>query len=262
MFQYIKGCMALIACTFITSTSVAQGPPITGDKPIMLGGNSTVIKTLTEIRNTEVGTFVKAPLMVHYLPTSNSLVAVHIPLVSYNFKDGQAFDNGQTLGDVSLLAKYQFYRKDQTGKTFRMVAKTYQTLPTGKALNIEDMSTKRYQSYVGLVAGYETLKYGISNELGYNFIPNGTQDELRYKLGFGLPLLKPTYPVNQLNLYFEYQNSWFTETNDYTLLYAQGIQYAKGRVTVEAAVQLPLIQTVAESQKRNYSILLGTRYVF
>ena len=253
-----KWCMGLLAIVW-SLNSFAQGPPITGDKPIMLSANTWVVKSLTEIRKTEKGTFVKAPVIVHYLPTSNFLVGVHVPFVNYNFEEGT---NGQTLGDIEILGKYQFHRKDQMGKTFRVVLKTLQTLPTGKSLQLDAISNGNFQSYWGLVAGYETIKYGISNELGYNLSPSDERDELRYKLGFGLPLLKPTYPVNQINLYFEYQNSWFIEENDFLMLYAQGIQYAKGRVTMEAALQFPLIQTIPKEVQRKFSLFLGTRYVF
>ena len=237
----------------------AQGPPITSDKPIMLGGKSFTVKTLTEIRSTERGTSTYVPAMFHYLPTSNSLVAVHIPLVNYDF---EGLENGTELADIVLQGKYQFLRKDGTGKTFRMVGKTLQTLPTGKSLDLIGLSTNEYQGYYGIVSGYETLKYGISSELGYNWAPSSTLDEIRLKLGFGLPLLKPQYPNKQLNLYFEYNNSWFTDRDWYQLLYAQGIQYALKNITWEAAVQVPLVNDVTSGRKMKYSVFLGTRYTF
>jgi len=255
----MKWCMGLLMTVVWSLNIFAQGPPITSDKPVMLGGGSWVVKSLTEIRNTEEGNFFKLPIMVHFLPTESTLLGVHIPFVNYSFEEGTS---GQTLGDIELLGKYQFYRKDDMGKTFRIVLKTLQTLPTGKSLQLDGISNGNFQSYWGLVAGYESIKYGISNELGYNLSPSDDRDELRYKLGFGLPLLKSTYPVNQLNLYFEYQNSWFIEENDFLMLYAQGIQYAKGRVTMETALQFPLIQTISEEQQRKFSLFLGTRYVF
>lgn len=253
--------MGIIISVASSYRSLAQGPPITADKPIMLGSKTKLVKTLTEIRKTDDGTFSSIPFMFHFLPTANSLVGIHVPFVIYEFENATDHSNGSVLGDISILGKYQFYRKDQMGKTFRLVAKTLQTLPTGKALNIDGMSTGKYQSYQGLVAGYESIKYGISNELGYNVFPNGDRDELRYKLGFGLPLLKPNYPVNQVNLYFEYQSSWFTEINEYALLYAQGIQYAKDRFTFEASVQFPLIQQVTTLSNRSVSVYLGTRVI-
>lgn len=251
--------IAVLLSITLTNKGLAQGPPITADKPIMLGGKTKLIKTLSEFRKTEQGEFLSLPIMFHYLPTSNSLVGLHVPIVNYSLNG----ENGRNtiVGDIAILGKYQFYRKDQMGKTFRVVAKTLQTLPTGEKLGVRGISTGTYQSYQGIVAGYESIKYGISNELGYNLVPNESNDELRYKLGFGLPLKKPVYPVDQLNLYFEYQSSWFTEREDFLMLFAQGVQYAKGRITVEAAVQFPLIQNLPENLKREYSIFFGTRYI-
>ena len=40
----------------IQNSAVGQGPPITGDKPVMLGANTWLVKSLTEIRNTDGGT--------------------------------------------------------------------------------------------------------------------------------------------------------------------------------------------------------------
>lgn len=252
----------IIIIVLVVSSSlrvVAQGPPITGDKPIMLGGNSFTTKTLTEIRNNDRGTAIYVPLMLHYLPTSNSLVAVHLPYINYDLNDAGA---GSSLADIKVQGKYQFFRKDGTGRTWRMVAKTIQTLPTGKELDLLELSTGVYQGYYGIVSGLETLKYGISTEVGYNWAPDGTQDELRAKVGVGLPLLKPQYPNKQVNLYFEYTSSWLTDRNWYQLLYAQGIQYALKTVTFDLAVQLPLVKDIPENRALNYSVFLGTRYTF
>lgn len=253
--------LTLLSAVMISDIQ-AQGPPITADKPIMLGSNSVIIKTLTEIRNTDEGTFTKVPFMFHYLPTSNTLIAVHVPLTTYSFDDEGLGRNGSSLGDINILGKYQFYRKDGKAKTFRMVVKTLQTLPTGKDFGPDEISAGVYQGYYGIVAGYESIKYGLSNEIGYNISPSGDQDEFRYKFGVGLPLLKPTYPVKQINLYFEYSSNWRMEKDAYEMLYAQGIQYAKGRLTLEAAVQVPLIQSNMEEFELNSNILLGTRYIF
>lgn len=254
----MKNLLILIFCGF-TAVAFAQGPPITADKPIMLGAGSFTTKTLVEIRNTERGTSVYVPLMLHYLPTANSLVAIHIPYIDYNLGSGL---NGSGLADLKFLGKYQFYRKDGTGKTYRLVAKTFQSIPTGKELDVMGLSTGKYEGYYGIVSGYESLKYGISTEVGYNFMPSGTMDEFMAKLGFGLPLLKPQYPNKQVNLYFEYTSSLLPERDWYQLMYAQGVQYAGKNVTFDLAVQLPLIQDMPEDRKFNYSVFIGTRYTF
>lgn len=242
-----------------TDFSVAQGPPITADKPIMLGEGSWTVRTLAEIRNTERGTFSYVPVMMNYLPSPNLELGVDIPYLDYNIENGAS---GSTLADIKINGKYQFLRKDATGKTFRMVAKTVQTLPTGEDLDVMELSTGKYAGYYGVVAGYETLKYGISNEFGYNWMPDGTMDELRYKLGFGLPLLKPQYPNKQINLFFEYTNSWLLERDWYQLLYAQGIQYARKTTTFDLAIQVPLVNDFETGRKMNYSLLFGSRFTF
>jgi len=238
---------------------VAQGPPITADNPIMLGGNSFTAKTLVEIRNTARGTSVYIPAVLQYLPTANSLVGISLPYLSYDL--GEDLE-GNGLADIKLLGKYQFLRRDGMGKTFRMVAKTVQSLPTGDKLDLMGLSTGYYEGYYGMIAGYETLKFGISSELGYNWMPDGSMDEFRAKLGFGLPLLKPQYPNKQVNLYFEYTSAWLTERDWYQLLYAQGVQYAAKAVTFDLAVELPLIQQFPESRALKYSLFFGMRYTF
>ena len=255
MKLYITLLCGLYCCNALWS----QGPPITADKPIMLGGNSFTIKTLTEVRTTNRGTSTYIPFMAHYLPTAKSLIAIHLPLISSDFGEGK---RGVNLADIQILGKYQFFRKDYTGKTFRVVAKTLQTLPTGKAIDLIGLSTNKYQGYWGVVSGYETLKYGISSEVGYNWSPNANLDEFRAKLGFGLPLLKPQYPNKQINLYFEYTSSWLHQRDWYQLLYAQGIQLALKNITFDMAIQFPLINDVAESRKLKQSVFLGTRYTF
>ena len=93
-------------------------------------------------------------------------------------------------------------------------------------------------------------------------MPDGTLDEFRAKLGFGLPLLKPQYPNKQLNLYFEYASVSLVERDWYQLLYAQGIQYASKNMTFDLALQLPLIQDMPVNRELKYSVFLGTRYTF
>lgn len=239
---------------------MAQGPPITSDKPIMLSEGTFLVKTLVESRRTDLGTYTYVPIMFHYIPTRNTLVSIHVPgLLSQPKVLGR--NTSFQLADIVLQGKYQFFRKDMKAKTLRMVVKTLQTLGTGEALGLEGMSSGNYQSYFGWVTGYESLRYGLSNELGFNVVPANNEDELRWKFGVGLPLLKPSYPVNQVNLYFEYVANWYPNISENSFFYAQGIQYAKGRLTFETAIQFPIVQNTSIIQTRQYSFFFGTRYV-
>ncbi len=256
MRLYISIMLLCIGSTYFLN---AQGPPVTLDKIILLGSNSFTVRTLTEYRNTERGDLIYFPFSLTYLPTSNTSFTVDIPFVTYDFESS---NSGNGLADIRITGKYQFYQKNNTGKTFRVLVKTEQTLPTGETIDALGVSTGRYQGYYGLLAGYESLKFGVTSELGYNWIPNGTLDHLRYKLGFGLPLLKPQFPNKQINLYFEYTNLWIFERDWYQLLYAQGVQYAGKNFTLEASIQVPLVNDLDANREFNYSIFIGGRYTF
>ncbi len=251
-YKFSLWLMVLVFCK-----SFAQGPPITTDKPIMLGQGTKLIKILIEHKNEEGIESTRIPLMFHYLPTANTLVAVHLP---YLF--GQRKGNDFQSLVPELVLKYQLYRKDGKAKTFRIVAKTLQKIPFQDVKELQGDVLNEYQGFYGFVAGYESISLGISNELGINTVANTKWNELSYKLGVGLPLLEPTYPVKQLNLFFETQQSYFYNVKDNILKYAQGIQYAKGHFTFDIAYQFPIYQKTETVNKFKNNLLLGTRFVF
>jgi len=249
----MKYIASLILTIFIIHSSAAQGPPITGDKAIMLGEGTVIAKTLTRIIHSDQGNYTHAPLMLHYLPKSNMLVALHIPYASSPEESG--------LGDLTARMKYQVYRKDKRGKSHRIALKTVHWFPTGFDSGIPDISIGQYQTLFSVISGYETLKHGIGTELGYRYTGEGFNDFWVANLGFGLPLLKQVYPVNQLNLYFEYDSEWFTN-GEKNIFYAQGIQYAKKRITLDLAIQIPLVRNELARVRRDYTLFLGARYSY
>lgn len=248
-------CIALLCLWIPAGLLLSQGPPITGDGPILLGAHATILRSSTELYILkEKNFFFKSELQANYLPTSNTLLAVHLPIVFT--------PNYMGMGDAQVVGKYQFYRKDKTGHTSRMVFKSLQTLPTTlKQLEVEAIVTNKYQSYQSVIWGIEDIRYGLSNELGYNLVIGDLQDELVYKLGVGLPLLEPTYPVRQINLFFETKTSWFTQLDGFQALYAQGIQYAKGRWTLESAYQFRVVKN-PKAPPNVQTVYLSGRYIF
>ncbi len=245
--------LKLIFFQFVAVLSFAQGPPITGDKAIMLSEGTLIVKTLTENLNTDQGTYFYAPLMLHYLPSSNFLVAVHVPYISTPEESG--------LADIVVRGKYQIYRNDMKAKTHRLSLKSVHWIPNGVQTVFEDYGVGEYQTAFTLISGYETLKYGIGAEAGYRYVGGQNTDYWILNAGFGLPVLKPTYPVNQVNLYFEYNGEFYNDGR--TLInYSQGIQYARDQVTLDLALQIPLVQSDEFVIDRNYKLLIGARYIW
>lgn len=236
----------------------AQGPPILTDKPIMLGEKRIILKTLAHNHIYEDATYLKVPLMAHYIIKPNLLVAVHLPYASFTKDDGSS-DAG--LGDISATIKYQFFRRDQSSKTFRAAAKLMQLFPTGISSGIDEISLGEFQTHVGLTAGYEALRYGLGVNLMYHDLGDQGDDFFMYKGSVGVPLMPLVYPPNQINLYFEYEGNIRAKDGAHTLYFAQGIQYAMKRITIESSIKVPLIKNATMDVGLKHILYFGARFI-
>jgi len=251
--EIMKKYLFILLLNITAISAYAQGPPIISDKAIMLGEQTFIVKTLSEFLHTDQGTYTYLPTIMHYLPTSNSLVAIHIPHLSSPTESG--------LGDIQLRVKYKIYRNDMKAKTHRIALKSVHWIPTGFNTGLEEYGVGEYQTLLSIITGYETLKHGIGAEFGYRYVGGNNPNFWKFDLGFGLPILKPTYPVNQINLYFEYHSEIYN-SGGANIFFAQGIQYARDQVTIDLAIQLPLKERAANAVDRHYKLLVGARYVW
>lgn len=238
---------------------LAQGPPILTDKPIMLGEKKGTFRTFFLHRKNGNFSSNTLPLMLDYNVRNNLELSIMAPII---LKSELA--ESLTVGDVGVGIKYQFYRLDGLGRTFRVAAKARQMLPTGKATIAPETGMRQWQTYLGILGGIESLKYGIQSELGY-MLSNETSSHMHkmliYKLGFGLPLLKPNYPVKQVTLYFEYEGLAVPRYDHFAVFYAQGVQYAYRKWTFDFSLQWPLKQSLPIGLQRDFSALAGFRFI-
>lgn len=257
----LKNIIALLLLATWSTNVWGQGPPITLDKPIMLGEKKGTVRPFAKIADNEVHDFTAFVLDADYNFTNKLAVAAEVPLVFAQHGEGAG------LGDIGLTAKYQFYRKDGMGKTIRIAAKAKNMFRTGKSLETPTLGMGHNMTYLGILAARESLRLGTQAEFGYAAMPSADHlNHWLYKLGFGLPLLKPVYPVNQINLYFEFEGMNLPRhngANQYGYYYAQGLQYAKGRFTFDLSVQFPISQQFhgTPTFERKLWTLVGARMI-
>jgi hypothetical protein len=257
----LKKSTALLFVVVWATGVLAQGPPITLDKPIMLGEKKGTLRPFFKIADNTEHDFTAFVLDGDYNFSNKLAVAVEVPLVF------PKHDEETGLGDIGLTAKYQFYRKDGMGKTVRIAAKAKNMFRTGKSLETPTLGMGHNMTYLGILAARESLKLGVQAEFGYAVMPSADHlNHWLYKLGFGLPLLKATYPVNQINLYFELEGMNLRshdDTSQYGYYYAQGLQYAKGRYTFDLSVQFPISQELhgTPTFERRLWTLIGARMI-
>lgn len=257
----LKNIIALLLFATWSTNVWGQGPPITLDKPIMLGEKKGTVRPFIKIADNSVHDFTAFVFDADYNFTNKLAVAAEVPIVFARHSEGTG------LGDIGLTAKYQFYRKDGMGKTIRIAAKAKNMFRTGKSLETPTLGMGHNMTYVGILAARESLKLGTQAEFGYAAMPSADHlNHWLYKLGFGLPLLKPVYPVNQVNLYFEFEGMNLPRhngANQYGYYYAQGLQYARGRYTFDLSVQFPISQQFhgTPTFERKLWTLIGARMI-
>ena len=254
--------LLFIVTLIISYSSIAQGPPILLDKPIMLGEKKGTARVFHEFRRNDLFRLNAVHLEYMYNVKNNFQLIGMLPLAWVEDRNTSEFGRSSTqgLGDVSLTATYQFIQKDGPGRSLRISTKLKGQFPTGKDIRIPVIGLDTYQTTASVVTGYESLKFGIASEIGYRVLHDRPNNVFVYKVGFGLPLLKPSYPVNQLNLFFEYEGMKFTNDGN-AFFYAQGIQYARGKYIIELSVQTALEQNVPEIFKRDFRIISGFRII-
>jgi outer membrane putative beta-barrel porin/alpha-amylase len=249
--------ITLFLVFFSVTITRAQGPPIYTDTPILLGLDGGGVRTFGKLISKENATVYVQPIAIPYNFGSKFQVGAMAMFINKNPK-GMPSQSG--IGDVAAFAKYQLFKKDGKAKTFRIITKLKQVFPTGKTDVTPAIGNDSWQSQLGLVSGYVTLKYGIYTEVAYNFTVNGLPDNLIYNVAFVYPLLPQKYPPNQLNLNIGLNGNFLTQINSNNLLLSGGIQWIMGkRVLFETGVQLPVVEDVPDSQQTNFIFTLGTR---
>ena len=238
----------------------AQGPPILLDKPIMLGEKKGTLRPIFKRVDNKEHDFNAFVLDTDYNFTNNFATMLEVPFTfgAHNSKAG--------LGDVALGLKYQFYRKDGMGKTTRIAAKVKNMFATGKKLETMTLGMGHNMTYFGVLAAKESLKLGIQSEFGYNFVPSATHlNNIDYKIGLGIPLLEPVYPVKQVNIYLEMEGmnmQKYQGAAQYGYYVAPGLQYAKGLHTFELSYQFPIKQQLhVATLERRSSLQVGFRRI-
>jgi hypothetical protein len=241
------------------TTLFAQGPPITTETPIMLGLEGNGIRTFGKFISKENVNIYVQPIVIPYNITPKFQVGAVFP---FKFITPE---NSKTTGgfaDLTVFAKYQLYKIDGKAKTFRILGLVRQTFPTGSTSSNPAIGSGLSQTYVGVVLGKLTTKAGLYGDLGYNITNKNASDNFVYNFSVGVPLLPHKYPQKQLNTYLEFNGNYVFDPKIHTLFISPGLQFIPGRrILFETSLQIPIVQDNNTTNRTNYMVLLGTRFL-
>lgn len=246
----------------ILSTVVmsAQGPPITAETPIMLGLEGNGIRTFGKFIFRENATVYVQPIAIPYNINAKFQIGAIFPFKFITPKDSKTTGG---FADMTLFTKYQFYKKDGTAKTFRILGIVKQSFPTGKTSSNPAIGSGLSQTFVGLILGKLNTKVGVYSDFGYNITNKSASDNFAYNFSVGVPLLPHKYPQKQLNTFLEFNGNHVFDPKVHTLFISPGLQFIPGRrILFETSFQLPMVQENITTNKTDYMVLLGTRFLF
>ena len=248
-----------ILSLFLIAVAYSQGPPITTETPIMLGLEGSGIRTFGKFISKENANIYIQPIGIPYNITSKFQVGGIFP---FKFITPNGAESVGGFSDIAVFAKYQLFKKDETAKTLRILANIKQSFATGKTTSAPPIGSGIYQTYIGLIIGKISTAVGIYGDFGYNITSNKTTDNFLYNFSIGIPLLPQKYPQKQINSFLEFNGNHLIDSKIHTFFISPGFQFIPDRrILFETSFQIPVIQQNLTTNKTNYTVLLGTRFL-
>ena len=293
-----KRLLFLILVSLTSQFAFGQGPPINTNTAFVVGLEGAAIRsfgkvvrksTLLADGKKEVTVFA-LPVMVPYEVIPNKLVV--IGAIAFLDKrmirtlDGTRESRGAAgLGDLKLLAKYQFVQHDTKRSSFRMTYLGGLKLPTGRADTTLpaplQLGTGSYDFIAGSIATYVRDRWGLNAEAIFNKNTKAHDyqfgDILSLNLALGyrfFPRVYEIYPSPYSTVYLELLTQFSgknlkqeaeldNNTGGKIVFLSPGIQYVLSRtLLVEASVQYPVVQDLNGTQLgTDFSINVGIRWL-
>ncbi len=264
------------------SSTLAQGPPINTDTPILLGvsgaGARSFVKIIKKSSQDKDLIVMVSPVVIPYNVSTRLLIGGVFPYFNKDLDTNAGSMSSSGLGDTKLFAKYVVHQIDKRQETIRFVLKSSVTLPTGDEDAKPALGDGTTDYSFGVVAGWIKPRVSLTSEGVYSLntsrrgVNYGDSFAYNFALGYRLsPAVYERYPSPQVNVYLELNGLTLKRnelnglnlenTGGTTLLLSPGIQYIGGRKwLIEGSIQFPIVENLNGSQLgTDIVVSLGTR---
>ncbi len=219
----------------------------------------------------------EARTVLGYGLTSKLALFGVLPLVNVDRTLGAASASDFGLGDAALFARYEVFRSDKPGRTFRIAPFAGVRVPTGREGRTGDGSLDFFGGLIATLASTQwvldsQLRYGLNREA--NGFERGdarsVDTSFQYRLSPG-KVAQDThafvYGVLELsaNYYERNRVNGVTDPNSggFQLYLTPGLQYATRRWIADLGVKIPIVNDLnGTALEPDYSILTSIRVNF
>ena len=200
-----------------------------------------------------------------------------VPFISQDKKIGTLSDSNSGLGDVTLFARYEVFRRDRLGKTVRLAPFFGLTLPTGREGETSDGS---FDQFAGLVFTRASTSWNFDSQIKYvnNNENNGFEAgdavsvdaSVQYRLsnrneegaakGFLFAVLELNATRSEKNRILSLKDA--NSGGDLVTL-SPGLQYARRRWIAETALRVPISKNLnGTALAPDYALVTSMRFNF
>ena len=219
----------------------------------------------------------EARTVLGYGLTSKLAVFGVLPLVNVDRTFGAASTSDFGLGDAALFARYEVFRSDKPGRTFRIAPFAGLRVPTGRDGRTGDGSVDVFGGLITTLASTQwvldsQLRYGLNREADgfergdatsfdtsfqYRLSPGKvTQDTTAFVYGV-LEISANYYERNRVNGVTD------PDSGGFQLYLIPGLQYATRRWIADLGVKIPIVNDLnGTALEPDYSILTSIRVNF
>lgn len=254
-----------------TALPVSAGEVIVREQMIMTRSSDTLGSLSRQVDRFEART------VLGYGLTSRFAIFGMLPLVDIDRTFGAASTSDSGLGDAALFARYEVFRSDKPGRTFRVAPFAGLRVPTGRDGRTGDGSV---DFFGGLIATLASTQWVLDSQLRYdlNREADGFErgDSARFESSFQYRLSPGTvaqdtnafvYGVLEIsaNYYERNRVSGITDPNSggFQLYLTPGLQYATRRWIADLGVKIPIVNDLnGTALEPDYSILTSIRINF
>ncbi len=167
------------------------------------------------------------------------------------------------LADVTLIAKYRFWQRDVGPlHTLRWAVLGGINIRSGDS----DVTSDSYDPILGAVFSWRRDRKAFDADLLYQLNTGGGRsghDALRYDLAYSYRLVPETFRTTNpysIRAVAELNGRYLTDGSHEVFL-APGLQLAMPRWVLEASLQLPVVQELADHMPQDdYRIIVGLRF--
>ena len=291
--------LALGSHTFLTPSD-SWALPIETDTALTVGFESNAVRSFARVtrktdllrdgdkvsdpEDTEV-TVYSTPVIIPLRVTPNLVVTGIFPILTIEDErtlSGQRVENSSSgIGDLQLLVKHAFYRKDALKRTTRLAWIAGIKLPTGDETKSPSLGSGSVDFIIGgilthivdRIAIHADLKYKVNTEANSVRAGNSLKHDLALEYRV-IPKRFQSISDKTLNLLLEFNGQYVersktsgstgTNTGGETLFVSPGLQLvATPRLIIETLFQYPIVQELHGTQLGiDYTASLGFRYSF